>query len=479
MPTGQTVNIPPRIPLVIDPENRDSSPKKDAKLVNCYGERDKQNNFHIYRRPGTKLWGNPSGTNVAGQGVFYWNHAVYSIFNGVLYKNLSGTGVTTLDSTGGVYSFSSIMGGTPKLVFQNGNFGYAYDDVNSISSDLHTLSPSYPQYTVKGLAYLDGTMYVMQHFFGASITPAVIWGSGINDVTTANIWDPLNFITAQIEPDSGVYLAKQLIYVVALKEWTTEVFFDAGNAEGIPLGAVENAKISYGCAHEDSVQKIDDVLFFMSTTLGASNQVMMLNRLQPRIVSTPEIDRLLETADLTTVYSWSIKLNGHNFYVLTIKNENITLAYDITQNMWGYWTDTNGNYMPIVSSCRDNLGNHILQHESNGNLYYSNSTYMDDDDTVIPLQIITPNFDAGTRRQKQMGMLGFIADQSPLCSMSVSYSDDDYQTWSTPQSVDLGYDYPTLTDLGSFRKRAFKFTVNNNAWFRLSAMETQFDIGTL
>lgn len=591
MPTGHTVNIPPRIPLVIDPENRDGSTGKDAALVNCYCEKDPFGNFHIYRRPGMKSWGNPSGISTTGQGCFYWNHAVYSIFlvpigspitasvsasssggtlaantyfyvvaaldstgkvvvssemsvtttgstssvtvnftfpasatncyvyrgttagyenvaysvlatatsfldtgaagvtksppitdgthTGALYKNLSATGYQGIDPTGGVYSFSSILGASPKMVFQNGSRGYAYDDTSGVSATLHALSPSYPQYTVKGLAYLDGTTYVCQHFFGTSITPAVIWGSGINDVTTPDVWDPLNFITAQIESDSGVYLAKQLVYVVCLKEWTTEVFFDAGNATGSPLGAVMNAKLNWGCASADSVQNINDALFFISTNRSASNQVLMVDRLQPTVVSTPEIDRLLELADLSTVYSWQIKLNGHSFYILTVKNNNLTLAYDISQNKWSRWTDANGNYVPIVCSTRDTSGNHILQHESNGILYYSNSTYRDDNGALIPITVVTPNFDAGTRRQKQLGMLGVISDQIPGCLMSISYSDDDYQTWSMSQVVNLGEDYPMLTDLGTFRKRAFKLQVSNNSWFRVIALETQFDIATL
>lgn len=478
--TGPLVNIPKRVPLVIVPENRAGSVNKDSRLVNCYVERDENQNYHIFRRAGMKEWGNPPGTTAAGQGVFYWNHNVYSIFGGKIYKNLSlVAGAATVDTAGGVYSFNSIMGANPKMVFQNGNYGYAYDDTALVSANLHSLSPSYPQYTVKGLAYLDGTTYVMQHFFGTAITPAVIWGSGINDVTTANVWDPLNFITAQIEPDSGVYLAKQLVYVVALKEWTTEIFFDAGNTTGSPLGPVENAKINYGCASADSVQRIDDNLLFISNTLGASNQVLMISRLQPRIVSTPEIDRLLETADLSVVYSWQLKYNGHSFYIVTIKNNNLTLAYDIVQNMWSQWTDTNGNYVPIVCSCRDVNDNHILQHESNGNLYYSNSTYLDDNGSIIPLKIITPNFDLGTRRQKMLSNIGFVADQSPGCLMNVSWSDNDYQSWSPPQVVDMSEDYPRLPDTGTFRKRAFKFEVNNNLWFRLSAMEAQIDVGTL
>lgn len=478
MPTQQTTNVPMRIPLVIDTESRDKYGDKDAQLVNCYCEKMPNGDVHIFRRPGMKIWGQPVGSGHAGQGLTYWNHAVYSIFAGKIYKNVSSTGDVPFDSTGGVYSFSSIMGATPRLVFQNGVKGYAYDDLHNVSTDLHTLNAEYPEYTTKGLAYLDGTLYVMQRRFGTDITPAVIWGSQIDDVVSPGAWDPLNFVTARIEPDSGVYLAKQLSYVVALKEWTCEVFFDKGNATGSPLMNMPNAKLSMGCASADSVQRIDDMLVFIATSQGSSNQVLLIAGLKGTIISTPAIDRILETADLSVVYSWQIKQNGHSFYVLTIKNENITLAYDLTQNMWSRWTDAAGDYLPIVASCRDFSGNHILQHETNGALYYANSTYMDDDGALIPVEIITPNFDGGTRRQKYLSMLGFICDQSPG-AIQVSYSDNDYRTWAEDQKVLTGVDYPTLVDMGTFRKRAFRFRIRSNDWFRLQAIEAQFDLGAL
>lgn len=478
MPQMPTVAVPTRVPLVISPENRDTSTAKDAKLINCYVEIDQDRNAHLFRRPGMLQWGIPPATSAAGYGTYWWNGAVYSVFAGTLYKNLASV-ATGLDTTGGVYSFSSIMGATPKLVLQNGVQGYAYDDTALLSANLHSINASYPQFTCKGLAYLDGPMYVLQHFFGTSITPAVIWGSKINSVSVAGDWDPLDFITAQMSPDSGVYLAKQLVYVVALKEWSTEFFYDAGNATGSPLAPAMNLRLSYGCASQDSVQTIADVLFWVSNNREASNQVVMVEKAQLSVISTPEIDRLLRDADLSVVYSWHIKIDGHSFYVLTIKNNNLTLAYDINQNRWEQWTDVNGNYLPIVCSTKGPTGKTILQHESNGTLYYGSTDYADDNGTLMPITVVTPRWDGGTSRRKQLSMMNFVADMVPGSLMSVQVSDDDYQTWSQPRIVDLSGEFPNLTQCGTFRRRAWKFTVNHKLPWRLEAAELQFDLGTL
>lgn len=475
---AQAMQVPTRVPLVISPENRDNTSNKDAKLINCYVEVDKEQNVHLFRRPGMAQWGIPPGTTAAGMGAYWWNGAVYSIFAGVLYKNLSSV-ATGLDTSGGVYSFSSIMGSDPKLVMQNGAAAYAYDDTALLSANLHSIDANYPQYTCKGLAYLDGYTFVLQHFFGTSITPAVIWGSVSNHVTTNGDWDPLDFITAQMTPDSGVYLAKQLVYVVCLKEWSTEFFYDVGNATGSPLAPAMNLRLSYGCASQDSVQTIADVLFWVSNNREASNQVVMVEKAQLSIISTPEIDRLLRDADFTTVYSWHIKIDGHTFYVLTLKNNNLTLAYDVNQNRWEEWTDVNGNYVPIVCSTRDQVGHTILQHETNGTLYYGSTDYLDDNGQLIPITIITPRWDAGTSRNKQLSMMNFVCDVVPGSIMSVQVSDDDYTTWSQPRMVDLSMKFPNLPKCGTFRRRAWKFQINHNLPWRLEAAELQYDLGTL
>jgi len=478
MGQAQTVAVPMRLPLVAGPENRDNSTGKDARLINCYVEVGHNEATHVYRRPGMLTWGLPAAGAAAGRGVYYWNGNVYSIFGTTLYKNLASV-ATGLDGTGGVYSFSSIMGATPKMVLQNGAQGYAYDDTGLLTANLHSINANYPQYTTKGLAYLNGATYVMQHFFGTNITPAVIWGSVPNSVSVTGDWDPLDFITAQIEPDSGVYLSKQLVYVVAMKEWTTEFFSDVGNPSGSPLQFYPAGKLNYGCASADSVQSIGEVLFWISTNRSASNQIIMMDKTQPRIISDAAIDRLLNQIDLSIVYSWQIKCNGHSFYVLTIKNANLTLAYDLSQDRWTQWTDTNGNYVPIVASCRDSAGNHILQHESNGTLYYAGPNYLTDDTLVMPVTFITPLFDAGSSRRKTLGMMIHDTDQVTGAIMYLQVSDDDYQTWSQPRKIDMSLPFPTLPNCGTFKRRAFKYTINNNLPFRLKGVELSFDVGTL
>jgi hypothetical protein len=473
----ESVALPPRLPLVVETSNRGSSTNFDARLVNCYIEVSSQEELYIYKRPGLLPYQLVADSEI-GRGVFFWRGAVYSIFGSTLYRN--GVSVATgLDTTtggavagNGVYKFDQILGATPKMILGNGVKTYAYTDAGGLTADLHTIDTDYPILVVKGFAYLNGPIYVMDPF-------AKIWGSLPNSVSASTSWDPLNFIEAQIEPDPAVHMSKQLVYVVAFNSWSTEMFFDAGNPTGSPLAPVQGSKSSYGCANTDSVRKIDDVLFWVCINQEASLQVVMMEQLSVTVISTAPIDRLLQIIDFSVMYSWSLKIDGHSFYVITFKNSNLTLAYDIVQKLWFQWTDFEGNYFPIVDSTYSINGTRVLQHEDNGRLFEASTLAFKDLNDPIQVDIYTPEFDAGTRRRKQLGMMTVIADQIEGSTLEARCSEDGYQTWSQPRLFDLGAKNPMLTNCGTFTKRAYNFRHKKDCFFRIQAVEVQYDLGTL
>jgi hypothetical protein len=476
MAQAPTVADPKRLPLVIEPENRDESTNKDAKLINGYVEKnDKTGEFWVFKRPGLlqdAAWTTKVGN---GNGVYNWNSDIYAIFGATLYKN--NVSIGTVDDTNGVYRFSSSLGAIPRLVMQNAVKGYVWD--NTTLAQL--AGPNYPGNTyidaaVKGWAYLDGTTYIMDvkaYIHGSDVVP------GLN---RPDLWTELtNMIGAQIEPDRGVALAKQLVYVLALKEWSTEVFYDAQNTTGSPLGPVQGAKINYGCISADSVQEIDGTLFWLATNRSSAVQVLMVDNLKAGVVSTKPIERLLGEADFSRVASFGIKYEGHRFYGFTLKNNNITLVYDMTDKMWAQWTDQDGNYFKIVSTTYKPNTGRILQHETNGKLYLMDSEYFSDDGQVITVDLYTPNYDGGVRRRKQMTMMEFIGDQTSGSKFQVRTNDFDYDPtkWTNFRAVDMSVRKPTLANNGTFMRRATHIRHQCDTRMRLQAIECQLDIGTL
>lgn len=465
--TAETLDRPQRLPLIIEPMNRDETTSKDARLVNCYVERRPDKQYDVFQRVGLLQDSQPSGGAATGRGVYNWKGDIYKIFGSTLYKNNTSKG--TIDTTGGVYRFSSCLGATPKLQLANGVFMYNYDDGAGL---VKVTDADFPASFQKGPQYLDGTTYVITSL-------AAIDGSDINDPTS---WTALNTLIAQIEPDGGVALAKQLVYIIALKQWTTEVFYDAANATGSPLAAVQGAKVNYGCASQDSVRDLDGVLYWLASNRNAGMYVVSLSNLKAEIISNPAIERLLDNWDLTTIYSWTLKHDGHSFYGLTSKNSNMTLVYDAKEKLWSQWTDTNGNYWPIVDSTYNSTFGHLLQHETNGKLYLADSSYKTDDGDLITVDIYTPNFDAGVKNEKTLNWIGFDADIAST-ELLVRYNDHDYDPtrWSNFRRVDLSRKNPGLPDNGTFRRRAYnlrhqKYGVRMP---RIRNADLQYDVGSV
>ena len=466
---ADTVGLPKRLPLVAMPDNRDESTRRDAKLVNGYVEKDEfTGDFHIYKRPGLAEDATLSESG-NGLGCYNWQGDVYAIFGSSIYKN--GVALTgSVNTAGGMYRWSSTLGATPNLQFGNGAATY-----NTDGSTFAAISgANFPTTTVKGIGYLDGTIYVMDS------TAATIHGSDdLND--PVNWTDLLNVIEAQIEPDGPVALAKQLVYILALKEWSTEIFYDAQNATGSPLGPVQGAKINYGCANADSIQEMDGVLFWLSTNRSSSPQIIKVDNLKFEIVSTPAIDRLIGDADLTAVRSFAIKYEGHKFYGISFVNTNITLVYDAAQRIWAQWTDSSGNYFPVVATTFSSDNELLLQHATNGKMYMMDTEYFTDDGSVITFDLYTPNFDGGINRRKQMNSLVFVGDQRAGSVLQVRWNDEDYthEKWSNFRKVDMNTPRPLLPFCGTFRRRAHHIRHQCNTPLRLQAIEMQLDLGVI
>lgn len=526
----------PRIPFAASVANRADMPDVDSRLINGYLERQEDKTIHVYRRPGLALF-HRFGAG-GGRGIYNWQGDVYAIYGGRFYKNLVQVG--SIIDNGKIFSFTAILGTRSTLFFHNGDHAYIWDNfglivtlvpgatiartgsmtpgsvlitglssttgilVNSgVVGDVGVLPGSYivsidsstqvsmnaPSVTgaagahltfttpgfpsnplVPGVTYLDGTTYVMD-------AKAKIYGSNINDVTSLG-WEAVNTIIAQIEPDNGVCLAKQLVYVVAFKQWSTEFFYDAANPVGSPLGTVQGNKVSQGCRDAGTVASLEGDLFWVSTTREGNVDVYMMSGARPSPIGTPSIERLLQYADFTGCWSFGFHISGHKFYVLTLPRANFTLVYDMTSKEWARWTDPNDNYWPYVSATYGAQQQVLLQEELDGDMYQASATYFADEGNVIPFDLYTPNWDGGARTRKILTRMDFIGDQQPGTILKIRKSDDDYKSWSNYREVDMGKERPNLRDCGTFRRRAWHISNRTISPLRLQAAELHLSVGT-
>lgn len=326
--------------------------------------------------------------------------------------------------------------------------------------------PDYPAKTVPGAVYLDGYFFVMDKD-----------GTVYNcDLENPDSWNALNYITAEAEWDKGVAIAKHQNYVVALKDWTCELFYDAANPTGSPLSKVSNATVQIGCAQGYSTVQFHGGLIFMSKTRerGRSVHFFPPNSIDPQEIASASIQRILNAADLTTVRAWGGKLGGRILYVLNLVSANISLVYDFTSHTWAQWTSDNAGtegYFKYGFYATDGNRDYLL-HETTGEVFTLTPDVYQDNGADIKVLIRTGRLDAGNMDRKTMSQLTIVGDKAAT-SVSVQQSDDDYQTFSTARTVAMDAEPPRLLRLGMFRRRSFDIRHVDNTPLRLTAIDAE------
>jgi hypothetical protein len=525
---AETMKRPYRWPLVATLDSRNQNFNYDARLINAYAEKDPDTGFFtIEKRPGSVLQIANVGIGFLGQGITSQPYFATSgtggfsgvpanqllwVINNVAYYQIYGTPATSyftqIQNLGSVvitngtgiptsYNrawFSSIppTASSPGIILfgsgnpgqVQGNYANAYAVTTTgvsafnpyfANGTITTITPGvngYPSNAVPGFVYLDGYTYVMD-IYGS------IWQTTTQQQVTN--WS-VNYITAQTTSDLAICLARQLIYVIAIKQWTTQVFYDAGNAQGSSLSPVPGAVFDVGCISSDTFAELDGVLFWAAQSRSGTHSVVMLANLQMTTISNQAVERQLDLSSQGNIfYAYAYSHMGHKFYVITNITTNITMVYDIGEQLWYLWTDYQGNYYNFGSRIHSPFATEWHQDLYRGGIYEVDGDYVypNDAGNIFPVDIYTPNFDAGIDRKKYLSQMRINADQTPGSILNVRCSDDDYQSWSNFRNIDLSRKRPILNECGTFYRRAYHFRHYANTPFRISSVDLQMDIGTL
>ena len=281
----------------------------------------------------------------------------------IYLKRKTGTGNISLTVDGSTYAVTAITGawirystalaasGTVTCgikIATSGDEVYAawaqFEDTNAVAPGYTTYATNtanrytvtqitdadYPANTSRGVAFLDGRFFVMDEATGD------IYQSALENAAS---WAATEFIGTQIEPDAGVYLAKHNNYIAAFKRYSTEFFYDAANSTGSILAPVQNAAFKVGGAHESSFQEMAGTVVWMGQSKGGFGRgIFRLNGTAPDKISTEQVDKILNADSLATVYSWSCNVGSHLLYGLTLVTTGVTLVYDFTSQLWGFFT---------------------------------------------------------------------------------------------------------------------------------------------
>jgi hypothetical protein len=314
-----------------------------------------------------------------------------------------------------------------------------------------------------------------------------IYTSNVGDPT---IWSPLDYITAEAEPDNSVGIAKHLNYILDFGQWSTEFFYDAGNAIASPLASAPSYRLEIGCANGDSIASFEQSVFWVGTSKTVGPSVFGVDGTAPIKLSTVYIDRILQNSTLQDITSYGFKINGHVFYVLTLHDVNVTIVYDVGEKMWYQWTmwavGTVGSGVPGIygeqyfrPSYYAGYGStYYLLDDDNGKLYTILDHYYNDAGAPIYYRAVTDVIDNGTTKRKFYNRVEIVGDKV-AATMQIRHSDNDYESYSPYRPVDLNLIRPQTYQNGAARRRSWEFLCTDNAPLRLDSAEIDFDIGEL
>jgi hypothetical protein len=146
------------------------------------------------------------------------------------------------------------------------------------------------------------------------------------------------------------------MFVVAFGQYSTEYFYDAGNATGSPLSPVQNGVLSVGCADGDTVAVTSDTVLFVGQAKSAGQAVegtkfvAQLEGTNYRRISSPDIDRILMADDFADVEAVVFAVAGHSYYAINLGTSALTLVYDLSQQVWTIWNRRRTSFTHTVSN---------------------------------------------------------------------------------------------------------------------------------
>ena len=466
-----------RVNFIANPQQRSTSKNKDFRLTNMMVEViqspvGEQKKYYVKSRPGlTKIYDTQAAV---GRGLYYWmvsgtSYAMAAVGNKI-YSN--GTAVLTLSTSTGQVGFTEFVNssGVVSLIVVDGTNGYVF---STPSTYTQITDASFPTPHIPTPIFLDGYLFVAkkdtQDVYNCNLNLPLVWsgaGSG--------------YLSAEMYPDKIVALSKNNNYIYAIGSNTVEYFYDAANATGTPLARHQSAVQQFGTVAQASVVQTEKEVIFIGETGSGGHTVWSIDGFKEKEIGIPAIKSALlaEGSSLKDATAFSIRTAGQKVYVINLTNR--TLVYSFDTQMWHEWESGTSPFVGIYGSDGDNGSSNILD-RTTGAIYAMDETKFTDNGTAIICSIVSAKIDFETMNRKMMyrlSLVGDVPDDTLTDSaVSISWSDDDYKTWSSARTLTFNADLPAIFQLGQFRRRAFKITYSLPHLLRLEGIEVDINKG--
>lgn len=304
-----------------------------------------------------------------------------------------------------------------QVVVVDGIKGFYYDandnEVKQITDDAF-----YPASTV---TYQDG------YFLFDRKDTGQFFISELLDVA----FDPLDFATAEGQPDNLVAILSDHREIFLFGEDTIEVWYNSG-ASDFPFERNQGAFIEKGCGARYSVAKQNNTVYF----IGSDLMVYQMTGYTPVRISTHAVEKTLKDVDLSDAFAYTYQDEGHLFYVVTIPERDITWCYDISTGAWhvrqSYQFGRHQSNNAIFFDSKTLVGDF-----QNGRIYQMAGNFYTDDGEPVIREFVLPTLNNGREfltvdsLEFDMGTgVGLVRGQGDDPELRVYFSKDSGKTYS-------------------------------------------------
>lgn len=429
------------------------------KLINAYYEFSKdrdRTSIAIYGTPGLELFVDQGDT--PWRGLYPKDDYLYGVHRGTLYRINNAAVVTSLGTLGTTSGRVDMESDGDYIVIVDGSEIYTYQtSTSTFATGSDADRPTSPNTcTFQGQRILtdeDGT--------------GQFKGGDIADPTSFN---PLNFATAESNPDDLVRIINYRGTVVLFGEYTTEFWSNVGGA-GFPYARILNADVEYGLAARWSVAPFAGTFAFLAKNREGQVMVAALNGYNtPQRISDPEIETIINGySSVSDVTAFGYMLNGHPMYQINFPTDGKSWLYDGSTQFWSELQYNNGERHRAEIGA-DYLNETIVSDYSNGRLYKLKSSVYTDNGENIPMTLRGKHiFDMKKKIRFNRLELGYepatTTDQTATPVAGLRVSKDSGHSWGTQTFSELGKvgEYKNRCvwrNLGSGRDIVCEITIN-------------------
>jgi len=443
------------------------SPSFDAqRTFNLYPEMGESGSSRspvsLIGTPGLALWTTLTGGGIRGMIRFNASTSIIAAGNSV-WKVTSGKTATLLGAINNSTPTVSMASNGSLVMLVMGNLNGYFIDPAAETVSLITD----PDFLGGGrVDYIDG-YFIWNVPDTGKFQITQLYGTGI---------DGLDFASAEGAPDNLVSLLVNHREIWLFGENSTEVWYDSGGAD-FPLQRIQGAFIESGCAATNSVAKMDNTVFWLSTDDRGFGIVQRAAGYTPQRVSNHAFETAVSSySTISDAVAYTYQQEGHSFYVVTFPTAGATWCFDASNGLWherGY-READGALTRHRSNCQMNFAGETLVGDwENGNVYALDlNTFTDNGDAIERFRIcphITNDGKYSFYQALELFMqtgVGLQTGQGVDPQAMLQWSDDGGYTWSSEQWADIGAvgEYETRVRwrrLGKSRDRLFKVAISD------------------